>query len=261
MIEVGWQPARGGMTRAAPGPKTAIMFVILGMTGIAISRGTLENMVDMTAFTGNIGMFTSQFESGQVVVKSGRQPACCRVTGRAVGAETAVVFIVRRVAGEAISGSTGKYIVDMTAFAGDIDMLAVQFESKQVMVNRCRQPACGRMTGRAVGAENAVVFIVRGVTGVAVSGSTNENMIDVTALTGHIRMFPIQFEHGQVVVKGGWFPTTSRVTGSAVRAVTSVMGIILRVTGVAVLWHRLEIRDGSRLNVAGGTGCFGVFAD
>ena len=55
--------------------------------------------------------------------------------------------------------------VDMTAFASHGRMLTVKVEGEQGVVNRCKFPTFGRVTGRAVVSELTVVMVILYVTG------------------------------------------------------------------------------------------------
>ena len=57
------------------------------------------------------------------------------------------------------------------------------------MVDSGRKPAVWGMAGGTVGAELTIVFVIFGVTGIAILGSAQENMVDMTILAGHADMF------------------------------------------------------------------------
>ena len=57
----------------------------------------------------------------------------------------------------------------------------------------------------------------------------------MTILAGDLDMLAIQFEGGQIVVKGGRHPAGSGVAGTTIGAKPTLVGILRRVAGVAVL--------------------------
>ena len=69
MIELGWQPAIGRMTRRAVHPKATQMCVVIDMAGITIEGGTPVNPVHMAGLAGNFDMFAFQLEGSQVVIE------------------------------------------------------------------------------------------------------------------------------------------------------------------------------------------------
>jgi hypothetical protein len=260
VVKTGRQPAQGGMTGATACAKAAIMFIIPGMAGITIGGSSLKNIVDVAAFTSYVDMPARQFEDRQVMVEGGREPARSGVTGGTACAEPAVVFIVPGMAGITIGGSPLENMVDMAAFARYVNVLAFQLECEQVMVNSGGEPARGRMAGGAIGAITAIVYIIRSMTRVTVGGSPLENMVDMAAFAADICMFPFQLEDRQIMVKEGRCPTSGSMAGCTVSAISALVCILCSVTGVAILRHRLEVKDGAGPKVAGGTGQPNMFA-
>ena len=62
------------MARVARLPEAAIMMVIFLMAGKTIRWRAFEDLIDVTIFAHNNGMRSAQFESCQVMVKSGWLP-------------------------------------------------------------------------------------------------------------------------------------------------------------------------------------------
>ena len=68
-------------------------------------------------------------------------------------------------AGCAVHGRAFEDTIDMAVLASHARMLTVKVEGKQGVVNRCKFPAFGRMTGRAVVPELTVVMVILYVAG------------------------------------------------------------------------------------------------
>lgn len=102
MINSGGKPAVGGMAGGTVGTELAIVFVILGMAGIAVLWGALEHMVYMTILAGYVDVFACKFKGGKVMIEQGWRPAGGGVTGTAVIAKAALVGVVFCMAGKAV---------------------------------------------------------------------------------------------------------------------------------------------------------------
>ena len=63
MIKRGGLPGRGSVTIGAKLTHTALMRVIIGMTGIAVAGCALEDTIDMAARTGGGSMRARQLEN------------------------------------------------------------------------------------------------------------------------------------------------------------------------------------------------------
>jgi len=164
MIEGSRFPTAGRMAGGTVRTEPAIVIVILPVAGIAVGASTLKDIVDMTVLTGDGVVFAGQFESEQIVIDSGWQPASGSVTGCAVCSELAVVFIIILMAGIAIAGCALEDIIDMALIAGEIGVLTIQFEDRQIMVEGGRCPASGGVTYAAIDAKTALVVVVLGMT-------------------------------------------------------------------------------------------------
>ncbi len=69
------------------------------------------------------------------------------------------------VTGCAVHGRAFEDTIDMAVLASHARMLTVKVEGKQGVVNRCKFPAFGRVTGRAVVSELTVVMVILYMTG------------------------------------------------------------------------------------------------
>ena len=77
--------------------------------------------------------------------------------------------------------------------------------------------------------------------------------------TGNLDMVSGQLECGCIMVESGWRPSFQTMAGSTIRPQLAFMGIILGVTGIAVLRGRFQLRNGAGPGVALGTGHPGMF--
>jgi hypothetical protein len=189
MIESGRGPTRGRMTGSTIRAILTVVMIILGMAGITISRGPLVNIVDMATRTGHLGVFASQFEGRQVVIKSCGQPAAGRMAGPAIRAELTVVVIIFSMTGITIGRGAFIDIVDVTTGTRHLDVFTRQFESGHVMVKGRRQPATRRMAVPTVCAKQGRVRVALFMTGSTIRGRTLEDTIYMAVDTCNINMF------------------------------------------------------------------------
>ncbi|GAB4568807.1 MAG: hypothetical protein Fur0017_12620 [Anaerolineales bacterium] len=98
VVEGGIFPIRWVVTRLALGSILSVVLIILFMAGVAVFWRTFEDIVDMAFFTGNVGVFTFQFERGEIMVEGGVLPRRWVMAGLAVGTVGAVVLIILVVA-------------------------------------------------------------------------------------------------------------------------------------------------------------------
>lgn len=128
----------------------------------------------------------------------------------------------------------------MTLRAVQAGVCAGQWESRQIVVKCCRQPAAGGMAGGAVRTEPAIVIVILLVAGIAVGGRTPKDVVDMTVLTGDCSVFTGQFEGEQIVIYVGRQPAGGGVAGGAVCSELAVVFIILLMAGIAVGGCALE---------------------
>lgn len=168
VIKTGVFPIRWLMTGSAIRAVTSAMLIILLMAGIAILWGTLEHLVDMALLTFHIGMAGFQLEIGQVVIKGYIFPIGWRMTQTAIFTETAIMFIVRTMAGNTCLRRALIFARCMAVFAIYPGVLANQFEIRQVMVKLSRRPAIWRMTSTAILPKAKLVWVIQMMTGEAI---------------------------------------------------------------------------------------------
>ena len=78
-------------------PVLTAMFVILAMTGIAISWRTDVRIVLMAGLTSRISVFSFQFEGRKIVIELRRAPPVHGMTGGAIPAKAALMGLVAAV--------------------------------------------------------------------------------------------------------------------------------------------------------------------
>jgi hypothetical protein len=147
VVETGRFPAIGGMAIAAILSILAAMSIIPGMASITGRRRALIDIIDVAIRTGNVYVFSRQLKTCEVVVKTGGQPAVGCMTIATIQSEAAVVLVVLRVAGETIGGRAFKDIIDMAARALNAHVFANQFEIRQVVIKKGRDPRFSIVAG------------------------------------------------------------------------------------------------------------------
>jgi hypothetical protein len=75
VIEMGRFPGIGGVAVTTGNAQAAVVIIILLVAGIAVSGGTFEDIVGMTAQAIDRDVFAGQLEGGSFVVEGGRFPA------------------------------------------------------------------------------------------------------------------------------------------------------------------------------------------
>jgi hypothetical protein len=130
----------------------AAMGIIPTMTGSTTGGSASINIVYMATSAGHTDMFSRQLKTCQVVVETGRQPAIGGMTIATIQAKTARVFVILRVAGKTIVRRTFIDIVNMAAGALNGRMFADQFETRQAVIEKGRDPRFRIMAGGTEGA-------------------------------------------------------------------------------------------------------------
>jgi hypothetical protein len=123
-----------------------------------------------------------------------------------------------------------------------------------------RQPGDGIVAGAAIRAELLFVRIILGVTRIAISWRALENVIDMATGASHAGMCAGQLEARQIVIEGGRLPAAGGMTRPTIVPQLTVVGIVLRVTGLTCLRGSFKIRDRAGPSVAGPTSQGDVFS-
>ena len=160
VIKGGGFPGIRVMTGAALLTKSALMKVILLMTGKTIGGCARENIILMAFLTQHAGVRPTQFEGGLVMVESGRLPPGCLVTGITVLTECSVMAIVFLVTGKTLRRRTFEDLINMTFFTDQVGMRTSQLKIRQVMIKFGWLPTIWHVTGSTVSAKLSRVNII-----------------------------------------------------------------------------------------------------
>ena len=112
----------------------------------------------------------------------------------------------------------------------------------------------------AQAAELSLMNVIFRVAGETILGCALKDIVNVAGRAIYKRVFPGEFEGCQIVVEIGLAPVIHRMALTAVLPETTFMGIILGMTGVTILWLRLEIGNRPGTVMAGRAGQGGVFS-
>ncbi len=114
------------------------------------------------------------------------------------------------------------------------DVRTSQWESRQIVVKCCRQPAARGMARGAVFPEPAIMSVILLVAEITIGGCTLKVVIDMTVLTGNRGVFAGQFEGEQIVIDVDWQPASGGVAGGAICSELVFVFIILLMAGIAI---------------------------
>lgn len=240
VAEGGGFPGAGGVAELAVVAVCAAVGIIIAMAGCTHAGGALEDVVDMAVQARDGLVRAGKGEGEDVVVNCGIFPFGWIVTGSAVCAVFAVVFIIFLVAGEAVDGCADELVRDGVAlFTGYADVFAFQLEvDGQVVVKfDVFLPTCGDVAFVAAGAEALFVWIIFFVAGNAIGGRADEQVVGgVAFIAGDAGMFAFQLEVGsQLVVEcDGFFPAVGVVAGGAFEAGAAGVRVIFLMAVLAV---------------------------
>jgi len=214
----------------------------------------------VTRSAGRYAAFTVIQREAMLSIEGGRSPCGGSVAGNAIRTE-----ISSMLGWLSMTGKTGRIqslelTVRMALLASHIHVRPGQREVGKAVVKGCAFPIVRGVTGGAIRAEFAVVFVILLMTGIAIGRCALELIIDVTLLTGNFRMFAFEFESRKVVIEFRGLPTVGAVTGGAILPKPAVVLVILLVARETILRRRLQINKGTRIEVTFCTSRFGMFA-
>ena len=149
--------------------------------------------------------------------------------------------------------------IDVTVRTGNCSVFARQFKEGQIMIVGGWGPAGSGVTFTTSGAKAALVRVFRCMARIAVGRCALQHLINMAILAGDVDVFARQFKEGQIMIVGGWGPAGSGVAGTTIGAKPTLMGILRRVAGVAVLGGGSEVRLGAGIHMALGTLDQGMF--
>ena len=231
MIKCGGFPGSGGMAQLATLPHAALVSIIFGVTSKTSRGRAFEHIVDMASLAGHICMRASQFESRQIMIKTGGAPCGSSVAGFAILSQASIMMVIFGMTAKTSRGSAFEHVVDMASLAGHICMCTGQFESRQIMVKAGRFPGLGDMTGFTILSQASFMRVIFGMATKTSRGSALINIIYMAGFTLNIGMFTSQFESSQVVVKRSGLPTLDRMANTTFFSKCALMCIIFLMTG------------------------------
>jgi hypothetical protein len=129
------------------------------------------------------------------------------------------------------------------------------------MVERGSLPILGCVASSAVLPELPGMEVIRGVAREAILRRAFEHPSLVTGRAAHLEVFPGEWERRTRVIKRNVLPIFRVVAGSAVLSELAGMGIILGVTGEAVLRRSLQVSQAAGLDMAVGACRLAVLAE
>jgi hypothetical protein len=226
----GRQPCKSSVALAAgcieeqPGMERRI-----GVAGPTDSGHTHEIIIQMAACAEQPGVRPGQREFRTGMVKGGREPGSGGVAGFATSPKLALMLIVFLVTANTGNGEGCKNAIQVTFRTFQPDMRAGQWEVRERMIERNRQPGARRMALVASAPKLAHVVIILRMT-----GGTNQwgsfkvgdaASPGVTAATIHQLVFPGQPEGNDRVVESVAIAVDAIVTGQAGRTECLLVGL------------------------------------
>ena len=150
--------------------------------------------------------------------------------------------------------------IGVTVLTGS-GLVSGQLERDRVVIERGRTPTRRVMAGSALVSKSAHVGIVSTMAGGAILRGALVLTILMAALTGDRSMLPVQMERELRVINIGWFPSSGRMTGIALRAELSLMIIIAAMAGETILRGGLQLIDRVRIDMACRAFCRSMLTD
>lgn len=123
-----------------------------------------------------------------------------------------------------------------------------------------RPGSCG-VAGRTICAKLTKVFHWLGMAGNAGRLCADKYIIDMAIFATDSNMRARQREIAQAVVEGNSIPIFRCVAGFTLSSKLTLMFILLKMTGIAILRGRLQIYNAASIEMASGTGCFCMTAN
>jgi len=221
----------------------------VAVTGDALLRSALEDVIHMALGAFHIGVRTGQLEGSFRVIKTGFFPVIGCVATGAIRAEFALVGVIFSMTGGTSLWRTLENVIDMTFFTGDIGVRAGQLEGCLRVVKGRLFPVVRSMATRAICTELALVGVIFGMAGSAIRPGGLEVRQCMGAIVagcaGNRAMLAGQPERILAVIEGGSKTVYSIVTGSTVCPICLGMRLHKRRVdlGVAnITHHRIEVR-------------------
>jgi len=230
-------PVGRGVTSRAIRAVLAVMLIF--MTANALGWRAFVYAILVAGFALKFCMLSCQWKCSLVVIKSGIAPAAGSVTRTAICAKLSIMLIVVGVTGKTVGGRA--FIsVCMTCLALYVCVLPCQREGRVVVIEGHVAPSGRVMARSTIRAELAVMLVIVCMAGKTIPGCPFVYVIHMARLADHIGMCTRQRERRVVVIERRILPTAGVMTGRTDRSELTVMCILRRMTGEAILWRPLE---------------------
>ena len=209
VVESRARPSRRGVASLASGGESRRLViwiggsrVIFGVAGIAIGGRACKLAADVATGARNADVSTGKREWSLRVVEDRARPRCRGMADRTVGGISRLHMIrVRRpgvilgMAGIAIRGRSGKFIIDVALAAGDVDVKSGQGKwSFRVIKNRASPRSRGVTDGAVGGKSGRGVIrvggpcVVLGMAAITIGWSSGKLAVDMAERAGNIYM-------------------------------------------------------------------------
>ncbi len=177
-------------------------------------------------------MFAYQWERGVAVIEICIAPTTGIMASAAIGSETTAVFIIVCVTG-ITTCRCSLVSIRVTGVTRQVFVLPCQREAGICVIEGRTTPIVRGVAGATIRAELTVMGIFVRMAGVASAGRALINAVCVAGIAGGIAVLSGQRETCVAVVEGCPTPTVRGMAGTTIRTELTVMGIFVRMAGVA----------------------------
>ena len=192
------------------------------------------------AFIGNAGMRSCV----------GRVPVVCCMARRTIQTKHARVEDRIGMARRTGSGQAFELTGVMALLTRQTHVPSRQWEIAAIVVKVRILPIGWIVTGSTIRSILTIVFIVRSMTGITITGRSLIYIVHVTLIAAHFGMSAFQLERRKVVIEIRRFPTVHRMADRTVRTELTAVRVVIVVAGIAILQSLLKVADGTRVSMA-----------
>jgi hypothetical protein len=180
-------------------------------------------------------MRTCQWEGRIIVIESNLLPAARGMAGGTDRSKLPLVYISGGMTREAILWRALIHIVHMAGLAGNVAVQTGQWERRVVVIEYHLTPFGGLVTGAAIRAKLPTMHITRRMTGKTVFRRALIHAVYMAGFAYHCGVGTGQGKGSFAMIKGNVFPAPGGMTGGAFGAKLTLMDILRRMAGEAVL--------------------------
>lgn len=220
-----------GVATGTAATEAAVVNIVLRVAAGALPRQRLASAGAVAAGTARALMGAAEGKCGTAMVEIPDLPVPCDVTASAVRAVAAGMGIVLAVTAAAGAVGIGKQLGAMAVAAGHLPMAADQRKAAQIVVVGGGLPVLFPMAVAALPAESGLMDVVVHMTvDTLAAGLGRRHRFYVAGLASGLAMAAAQGEcSSPVVVKQTGLPVAGIVTVAALKAVATLMAVILAV--------------------------------